>query len=79
MGELPTAKFVKEIHTNIPEKSSNNIDKTTSKSLKCCYDFFDKRKNKKESEPLPPSPILPKVKFDDTGDFIKEPIESNIF
>lgn len=77
MNELQKTSILNETHPYIPSTLASNKSNTNFKSLKCCYEFVDKRKNKKDLETSPPSPILPKVKFEESGDFIKEPLDRN--
>lgn len=74
--------------------NSNHVNKSDTKGRRddknadaAAGGFFKKllNKNKKKKTPsidinelIKPSPILPMVKFDDDGDFFKEPLESKI-
>ena len=55
------------------QTSVKKIKSNKQSSLRRCYEITLKR-NPNSFDESAPSPVLPKVKFDSTGDFCKEPM-----
>ena len=73
---VPNNKELPKTETTIQRQ----IDRPNSKSGKClplteCYEMTRNCGRKKSLGEAPPSPVLPKVLFDSTGDFTKEHFE----